>query len=278
MDALLRKLNHKPGTAVTVVGAPPEMGPALDRWSDETTVRKRLGTQDEFVVAFVKSKSEIAERAPKAVAALAGGGVLWMAYPKKSSKKYRSDVGRDDGWQVLGDLGFEPVRQIAIDDDWSALRFRKAEDIGQMVRDPERALSPEGRRRGRPAVVQEYLATVPEPRRPMIDAVDDVVRRAAPELEPALWQGMLGYGSYHYRYATGREGDTFVVGLANQKQYVSLYISAVVDGEYLAEANAGRLGKVSVGKSCIRFKRLDDLNLDVVAELVRQAGDVMVAP
>ncbi len=88
---------------------------------------------------------------------------------------------------------------------------------------------------------------------------------------------MLGYGSYHYRYATGREGDAFAIGLANQKQYVSLYLNATVDGAYLAETNAGRLGKVSVGKSCVRFKKLDDLDLDVVAELVRTAADSVPA-
>lgn len=89
-----------------------------------------------------------------------------------------------------------------------------------------------------------------------------------------MWSTMIGYGSHHYRYASGREGDWFVVGLANQKRYVSLYLCATVDGAYLPEANAQRLGKVSVGKGCIRFRRLADLNLDVVAELVRTASDV----
>ena len=125
-----------------------------------------------------------------------------------------------------------------------------------------------------PPAVADHLAGLPEDRRAILTRVHDVIRRTAPELEPALWGNMLGYGSYHYRYASGREGDAYVVGLASQKQYVSLYLCATVDGGYLAEENADRLGqKVSVGKSCIRFKKLDDIDLDVVAELVRTAAD-----
>jgi len=125
-----------------------------------------------------------------------------------------------------------------------------------------------------PEPVAALLAALPDDRRPILQAVHDVIRTAAPTLHPAVWNTMIGYGSYHYRYASGREGDWFVVGLANQKRYVSLYLCATVDGGYLPEANAQRLGKVSVGKSCIRFRRLADLNLDVVAELVRKAADV----
>ena len=88
---------------------------------------------------------------------------------------------------------------------------------------------------------------------------------------------MIGYGFMHYRYQSGREGDWFVVGLANQKQYVSLYLCAAIDGQYLAEANAARLGKVSVGRGCIRFKKLDDLDLNVVGELVRTTADAVTS-
>lgn len=199
-----------------------------------------------------------------------------MAYPKKSSKRYASDLSRDESWQPLGDLGMEPVRQVAIDPDWSAVRFRHAEHISRLDRDPSRLLSAEGRHRSKvaadPPEVADFLAGVPEDRRPLLERVHEVIRAAAPQLEPAVAGGMLGYGPFHYRYATGREGDTYVVSLANQKRYVSLYLCATTDDGYLAEANAERLGNVSVGKSCIRFKKLEDLDLDVLAELVRTAA------
>ena len=147
MDALLKKLNHRPQVPVTVLGAPPEVEPLVDAWSAETKVRRRLGRDEAFVVAFVRSAAELAERAPKVAAVLVDDGVLWLAYPKKSSKRYRSDLSRDDSWQPLGDLGMEPVRQVAIDADWSALRFRRAEHIARLDRDPSRLMSAQGRTR-----------------------------------------------------------------------------------------------------------------------------------
>jgi hypothetical protein len=121
-------------------------------------------------------------------------------------------------------------------------------------------------------VLEAFLAAAPEDRRPVLERVDEVIRTAAPGLERALWDGTLGYGRFHYRYATGREGDSFVVGLADRRRYVSVYVMAVEDGVYAAEAAAGRLGEVSVGRSCIRFKRIEDVELDVLAELVRKAA------
>lgn len=63
-----------------------------------------------------------------------GDGVLWFAYPKGTSKRYKCDFNRDNGWEILGQYGFEPVRMIAIDEYWSALRFRRAEYIKTMKR------------------------------------------------------------------------------------------------------------------------------------------------
>jgi Domain of unknown function (DU1801) len=120
--------------------------------------------------------------------------------------------------------------------------------------------------------VDDYLASLPDDRRDPVKRVHEVVTQAVPELEVRMWKSFIGYGSYHYRYASGREGDWFPIGLTNNKSYVSLYFCAAEDDGYLAEKNEDRLGKVSVGKSCVRFKKLDDLNLDVVAELAQRAA------
>jgi Domain of unknown function (DU1801) len=120
--------------------------------------------------------------------------------------------------------------------------------------------------------VDDYLASLPDDRRDTVKRVHEVVTQAVPELEVRMWKSFIGYGSYHYRYASGREGDWFPIGLTNNKSYVSLYFCAAEDDGYLAEKNEDRLGKVSVGKSCVRFKKLDDLNLDVVAELAQRAA------
>jgi hypothetical protein len=125
--------------------------------------------------------------------------------------------------------------------------------------------------------VEHYIASLPDGRRQIVERVHEVVREAVPELEVRMWKRFIGYGTYHYRYASGREGDWFPIGLTNNKAYVSLYLCAADDDGYLAEGNADRLGKVSVGKSCVRFTRLEDLNLDVVAELSRRAADLVGA-
>lgn len=83
--------------------------------------------------------------------------------------------------------------------------------------------------------------------------------------------GMIGYGPYHYRYASGREGDSARVGLAINKTGFSVYVSCVDEKGYLAEQAKARLGKASIGKSCIRFKRLADIELDVLREVLAKA-------
>ncbi len=83
---------------------------------------------------------------------------------------------------------------------------------------------------------------------------------------------MLGYGTYRYRYASGREGESAVLSLASRKGHVSLYVQCTKDGRYLAESYVDRLPKASVGKSCVRFKRLSDVDEAVLRELVAEAG------
>jgi len=124
----------------------------------------------------------------------------------------------------------------------------------------------------------DYLASLPEARRKILAPIHKAIRAAAPRLKPHVMHGMLGYGQYHYKYASGREGDWFVVGLASQKNYISLYICACDKDGYLAEKNKDRLGKVSLGRSCIRFKQLEDLNLKVALQLVKKAASLMSKP
>jgi hypothetical protein len=100
-----------------------------------------------FVLAFVTQKSQVDILSPQIN--LEGDAMLWMAYPKKSSKKYQSDINRDNGWTALGAQGLEPVRQVAIDDDWSALRFRKVAFIKKITRSAKMALTDEAKKRTR---------------------------------------------------------------------------------------------------------------------------------
>lgn len=150
MPTLFDKLQWKGESPLLIAGAPREFAPhrkALPRGT-AVTAGAAKGTCP-FALVFVRTCAQVAEQAPAAVAVMAPDGKLWFAYPKKSSKKYTSDLSRDAGWEPLGELGFEGVRQVAIDDDWSALRFRHSDDIPTLRRDPRRALSAAGRRRVR---------------------------------------------------------------------------------------------------------------------------------
>src|SRR4051812_32334532 len=107
-----------------------------------------------------------------------------------------------------------------------------------------------------PTTATEYLAGLPPEHKATITAIHKAIRKATPQLKTCIRYGALGYGPYHYKYESGREGETAVVGIASRKQGISLYIAGNGQGGYLAERNAKRLGKVSVGRTCIRFKKL----------------------
>ncbi|HVT73332.1 MAG TPA: DUF1801 domain-containing protein [Lacunisphaera sp.] len=126
----------------------------------------------------------------------------------------------------------------------------------------------------KPATPTEYLAALSEPRRTELKSLDAAIRQAAPKLKPHVaYSGtMIGYGPYHYKYASGREGDCPIVAISSRAQYISLYILGHRDGKSVAEAAKAKLGKVSCGKACIRFKRLEDLNVPLVLELVREVS------
>ncbi|HRQ66755.1 MAG TPA: DUF1801 domain-containing protein [Xanthomonadaceae bacterium] len=93
--------------------------------------------------------------------------------------------------------------------------------------------------------------------------------------KPAMWgASMIGFGRYHYRYASGREGDWFLAGFAPRKKELTLYIMA---GFSRYDALMARLGKFKTGKSCLYVKRLSDIDLDVLRELVGESVAYMKA-
>ena len=118
----------------------------------------------------------------------------------------------------------------------------------------------------------QYFANLAEPRRSDVRALHEAICKAIPKHKPEMIAGFLGYGKYRYKTASGCEGDTGVVMVGSQKQYISLYVGGCDGDDSLAEKNQHRLGKVSTGKCCIRFKKLADLNLDVAMELVKESA------
>lgn len=117
-----------------------------------------------------------------------------------------------------------------------------------------------------------YIAAVDEKRRGDIEALDALIREHAPTLEPVIMNGMLGYGPFHYRYASGREGDACKLSVASNASYISLYCLAADEDGSIAERYVDRLPKASIGKSCVRFKKLADLDEQVLVALIKETA------
>ena len=100
-----------------------------------------------FALAFVTTLAEVQRAGEQLTAQAVEDALLWMVYPKASSRKYRCEFNRDSGWACLGQAGYEPVRQVAIDEDWSALRFRQVAHIKTMKRHPDGAITAMGRKK-----------------------------------------------------------------------------------------------------------------------------------
>jgi uncharacterized protein YdhG (YjbR/CyaY superfamily) len=119
--------------------------------------------------------------------------------------------------------------------------------------------------------VKEYLAMLPEERRAPIEFLHKFIQETSPKLKPNFIYNMPGYGSFKYKNYKKETLDWPVIALASQKNYISIYVCAVEKGEYLAEKYKDDLGRVSVGKSCIRFRKVEDLNLKTLKKIIKLA-------
>ena len=166
---LFNKLNLKAEMQIMLVNVPAYFSPDTEFVKELATLGNRvhfvpntsrpegLTTRDpdtgamsaqwEFILFFATTASEVAHLAQIVAEQSHFDYLVWCAYPKKSSKRYQSQLSRDGDWQQLGALGLEAVRQVAIDDDWSALRFRRVEYITSLQRDPKRLMSVQGKKR-----------------------------------------------------------------------------------------------------------------------------------
>lgn len=148
MTALFKKLNLGPARVVYVLNAPITFEGELAALSGIQVKRTATGRVG-FALAFVKTLAEVEQASSQLTRSAQEDATVWIIYPKGTSKKYKCDFNRDTGWRSLGKAGYESVRQVAIDEDWSALRFRKVEHIKMMKRNPEAAISSAGRKKAR---------------------------------------------------------------------------------------------------------------------------------
>ena len=133
MDPLLKKMNWKEGMKIRVWNVPTELLELVETWKKEGLIASEKGKPD-FMLAFVQTEEEVEKYFSKMHELSPEDEAIWLAYPKGTSKRYKSQINRDKGWKYLGQFEYEGVRQIAIDEDWSAMRFRKIRFIKTMTR------------------------------------------------------------------------------------------------------------------------------------------------
>lgn len=142
MSEIFRKLNLKAQKEILVLNPPKSFEPELALLGDVVIHRSYDALRQVcFSLAFVTKQAELDHFSEEISKRSLGDSIMWFAYPKASSKNYVCEFNRDTGWMVLGNLGFEGVRQVAIDADWSAIRFRRVEFIKALKRSKERRLT-----------------------------------------------------------------------------------------------------------------------------------------
>jgi hypothetical protein len=132
---LFKKLNLGTHDEIVVFGAPDSFEAELEKLKGVTIVRNPSKPKAvRFAMAFAATQAQL-DRTSKVLAAAAeGDAVLWFAYPKGTSKRYTCEFNRDSGWGIIRAAGFDSVRMVAIDEDWSALRFRRLEYVKPSAR------------------------------------------------------------------------------------------------------------------------------------------------
>jgi hypothetical protein len=131
MDDILKKLKYGDQERIAVLNAPAEFRERIAGLLPEVQIDTQINARYlyDFMIAFTPGSSDVEKIGPACVHNLSDDGKLWMAYPKGTSRRYVSDINRDRGWDIVEETGFRRVSQVALDNDWSALRFRNVKYV-----------------------------------------------------------------------------------------------------------------------------------------------------
>jgi len=132
-SGLARKFGIKPGMTVVLRDAPSDFAPLLSKFADGIKLLKASDERVDCVIAFVRCKADVQAVASAVLSAVVEDGLLWFAYPKKSST-VKSDLSRDIGWEPVFAGSVDSVAQISIDETWTGFRFRPKHLVGKRPR------------------------------------------------------------------------------------------------------------------------------------------------
>ncbi len=121
------------------------------------------------------------------------------------------------------------------------------------------------------STVEEYLLLVPEDRQKEIDFLHDFIQKAVPKLKAHYASNMIGYGSFYYLDSKKQKKEWPIISLANQKNYISIYVCTIIEDKAAIEKYKKDFGKLSKGVTCIRFKTIEEINLDTLKLVLKLA-------
>jgi hypothetical protein len=132
---------------------------------------------------------------------------------------------------------------------------------------------PENKTQATTASVDDYIAAITdEPKRKDSQTLLDLLKKITDDV-PVLWgDSIIGFGSYHYQYESGNEGDMPLIGFSPRKREFAIYIMSGFDQ---LQAHLNKLGKYKTGKSCLYIKRLSDININVLSELMKESVGIV---
>lgn len=119
--------------------------------------------------------------------------------------------------------------------------------------------------------VEEYLLMVPNDRKKDIDFLHEFIQKSVPKLKPYYASNMIGYGSFYYLDSKKQKKDWPIISLANQKNYITIYVCAIVEDKVAAAEYKKDLGKLTKGISCIRFKNIEEIKLETLKKVLKLA-------
>lgn len=116
--------------------------------------------------------------------------------------------------------------------------------------------------------IEEYLSNIPFENKEEIDFIHDFIQKSVPNLTPYYATNMIGYGTFHYLDSKKQRKAWPIISLACQKNYVSIYVCAMIEDKSLIEKYKLDLGKMTKSLGCIRFKKIDEIKLESLKEVL----------
>jgi hypothetical protein len=165
-EALVKKLRLPENGRIAVIEPPEGYLEAIGRGPQDTELDPDASASYDFVQAFARNSADVVRLAPAAIRAVKPDGLLWMCYPKGTSK-LKTDINRDTGWKMVAEAGWEGVALISVDDTWSSMRFRPVQAVG------ETRVSPAERRASAAGKEPPAALETPDDLRQALDAVPE---------------------------------------------------------------------------------------------------------